>query len=288
MKLTLLVLLPALAISFAGCSKDNDNGAPETKLLVRLSANSTLGKILVDGDGRTLYYFANDAAGANTCTGGCELVWPVFNAENITAAVIDKGLDANDFKQITTGSGKKQITYKGHPLYYFAPASGGTNQQEAAGATGGEGVNGVWFAAKPDYSIMLANAQLIGHDGKSYTSAYVEGAGKTIYFTDANGITLYTFSKDKKDKNNFTKPDFSNNGVWPVFESEVGAVPSTLDKTLFGTIDVFGKKQLTYKGWPLYYFGQDNKVMGSNKGISFPAPAVWPVPVKNMMEAPAL
>jgi predicted lipoprotein with Yx(FWY)xxD motif len=62
-------------------------------------------------------------------------------------------------------------------------------------------------------------------------------------------------------------------------------VPSTLDKSLFSSIDVFGKKQLTYKGWPLYYFQQDAGIRGANKGISFPAPAVWPVPTKNMAAA---
>ena len=41
-------------------------------------------------------------------------------------------------------------------------------------------------------------------------------------------------------------------------------------------IDVYGKTQLTYKGWPLYYFGQDAN-RGDNKGISFPAPGVWPI-----------
>nr|MBA2761379.1 hypothetical protein [Segetibacter sp.] len=59
-----------------------------------------------------------------------------------------------------------------------------------------------------------------------------------------------------------------------------------LDKTLFGVIDVFGKKQLTYKGWPLYYFGQDAQVRGANKGISFPSPAVWPVVGKDTPTAP--
>jgi hypothetical protein len=59
-----------------------------------------------------------------------------------------------------------------------------------------------------------------------------------------------------------------------------------LDKTLFGSISVFGKKQLTYKKWPLYHFGQDANIRGNNKGVSFPAVGVWPVPVKDMPNAP--
>jgi hypothetical protein len=43
-----------------------------------------------------------------------------------------------------------------------------------------------------------------------------------------------------------------------------------IDKTLFSTIDVFGKKQLTYKGWPIYYFGLDGAKRGATKGVSVP------------------
>ncbi|MHC6201525.1 COG4315 family predicted lipoprotein [Elizabethkingia miricola] len=162
----------------------------------------------------------------------------------------------------------------------------GTNVKEDSGKTGGENIGGVWFLAKPDYTIMLTNAQLVGHDGKNYTSAYTEGTGKTLYFTDARGVTLYTFKNDKQNKNNFTAADFSNNGVWPIYETYKIVVPSGLDKSLFGSITVFGKKQLTYKGWPLYHFGQDNMVMGSNKGVSFPPPGgIWSVSVKNMVAA---
>ncbi|MBA4140990.1 MAG: hypothetical protein H0X70_10930, partial [Segetibacter sp.] len=99
-------------------------------------------------------------------------------------------------------------------------------------------------------------------------------------------LTLYGFKNDKNNKNNYTKTDFSNTPIWPIYETDKIVVPSVLDKTLFGVIDVFGKKQLTYKGWPLYYFGQDAQVRGANKGISFPAPAVWPVVGKDTPPAP--
>ena len=63
-------------------------------------------------------------------------------------------------------------------------------------------------------------------------------------------------------------------------------MPSILDKALFTSIDVFGKKQLTYKGWPMYYFGADNMQRGLNMGVSVPTPGVWPVMVKDAPEAP--
>lgn len=266
-----------------GCDKDDD--PPASTVEVQLATNATLGNILTDKDGRTLYYFSNDAAGTSTCTGGCEMAWPAFTIDAITADKIGAGLDIADFTTTTNTSGITQLVYKGWPLYYYAPNTGSGNTPEAPGETTGENVGGVWFVAKPDYSIMLANAQLVGLDGKSYLSDYTEGTGKTIYFTDARGITLYAFINDRFDDNNFTQPDFSNNAAWPIYETDEMVVPSALDESLFNTIDVFGRTQLTYKGWPLYYFGQDAMVMGSNKGVSVPTPGVWPVLIKDIAPA---
>lgn len=274
----------ALTLLNTGCTKSRST--PEPALTVQLHNSASLGTYLTDIDGRTLYYFANDATKASSCAGGCAAVWPPYNAGALTADLIDPSLDIADFDQISGPSGT-QTTYKGRPLYYYAPSVSGTNVRELAGETEGENVNGVWFVAKPDYTIMLTNAQLVGHDGKHYLSDYTEGDGKTIYFTDEEGITLYVFVKDSMEHNKFTKPDFSNNTVWPIYEEDKIVVPSALDASLFSVIDVYGKKQMTYKGWPLYYFGQDNKEMGSNKGVSFPVPGIWPVPTKNMDPAPA-
>lgn len=273
----------AAILFLAGCSNDKDNTTvtPEAKKEIALSTSTTLGSYLSDKDGKSLYFFATDAKGQASCTGGCEAVWPPFYVDNLTAEKLSSGLTLTDFASITTASGKKQLTYKGWPLYYYAPSVNGTNTPETAGQTTGDGVGGVWFIAKPDYSIMLVRSQLLGHDGKNYKSDYTVGDGLTTYFTDAKGLTLYTFKNDNFKKNNFTKADFSNNAVWPIYETDKIVVPSTLDKSKFSVITVFGKSQLAYNGWPLYYFGQDANVRGANKGISFPSPAVWPVPVKD-------
>lgn len=58
-----------------------------------------------------------------------------------------------------------------------------------------------------------------------------------------------------------------------------------MSATDFGEIDVHGKMQLTYKGWPLYYFGQDQN-RGETKGVSVPAPGVWPIVNMNTSQAP--
>jgi len=57
-------------------------------------------------------------------------------------------------------------------------------------------------------------------------------------------------------------------------------------KSQFGSITVFGKKQLTFKGWPLYYFGQNGTTRGNNKGVSVPTPGIWLVLFQNIQAAP--
>lgn len=268
---TLLLAITVLGIS--SCKKDEPVADSTNK--VKIAENPTFGKILTDSEGMSLYFFSKDTKMTSLCTEGCLDIWPVFYKENIT---VDAGLDAADFGTITRTDGVKQTTYKGWPLYYFA------NDQNA-GETMGDKVNNVWYVAKPDYSVMYVNAQLIGHDGKNYKNDYTEGVGNTFYITDIDGNTLYTFSKDMRNTNNFTASDFSNNAVWPIAEISLDKIPSILDHADFGTINVYGKTQLTYKGWPLYYFGQDAQ-RGDNKGISFPMPGVWPVANTETTEAP--
>ncbi len=269
------------ALFLMNCSKSDaptpDPGPDPTLAMVKLSSNATLGSILTDQDNKTLYFYTKDAGATSNCTGSCISNWPVYHIETLAVA---SGLSTGDFSEITRADGSKQTTYKGWPLYYFA-------NDNSAGDTNGENVNNVWYVAKPDYTIMLVNSQLIGHDGKMYTGSFAEGTEEVQYFIDGLGRTLYSFKNDKFGINKFTASDFSNNGVWPIYESSVATPPSALDARLFSFIDVFGKSQMTFNGWPLYYFGQDNMMRGSNKGVSFPTPGVWPVVGKDFGEAPS-
>ena len=278
--LVLLFVVTAMVTEY-GCKKSDNNPGSSTMYAVSLATDPTRGQYLVDKDGYALYFFSNDYNGRNFCAGGCKAVWPYFYAANLTQASLGTGLNVADFDTIVV-NGTNQTRYKGWPLYYYAP--NGTTL-EPSGQITGENINN-WIVAKPDYTIMLANAQLVGNDGKNYLDTYVEGVGKTVYFTDAKGMTLYAFKPDSFNINKYTKPDFSNNATWPIYDTTKIVVPSILDKTLFASISVFGKKQLTYKGWPLYYFGPDANIRGNNKGISVPKPGIWPVVVKDIISAP--
>jgi len=266
------VLMITLATS--SCKKDH---APVAGPAIKLTSNAKFGSILTDESERTLYFFSIDADGNSGCTGGCITSWPVFYEESPS---IGTGLDAADFATITRTDGVKQTTYKGWPLYYF--------QNDAKpGDVNGDAVNKIWFVAKPDYSVMLANTQLVGFDNVKYNSHAQPGDEVTQYITDPYGKTLYSFSPDKFRKNTFTKADFSNNKVWPLDSAAlVKNIPSTLDKTQFAIVTVFGKTQLCYKGWPLYYFGSDLSRRGNTKGVSFPSPGIWPIINLNSLDAP--
>lgn len=280
LKITRVLFALGLAMSVAmSCSDDDDNTDPVAEPNnIQLKEAGSLGKVLTDKDGRTLYFFSKDAAGTSVCTGNCEVNWPVFSAADLTK--IDANLTAGDFASITRADGKPQTTYKGWPLYYF-------KDDAAAGDVKGENVGGIWFVAKTDYTVMLANTQLVGNDGKSYKSDLTEGTGETQFFTDDMGRTLYAFARDSSGINNWTTNDPQKDATWPIYEvSELKGLPSNLDKTMFATIDVFGKKQLTYKGWPLYYFGPDEMKRGMTKGVSVPRPGVWPIVNKDSPNAP--
>jgi len=278
-----LTVVAVSAIIVPDCKKDNST---TTGYEISLATSSVHGQYLVDKNGNTLYFFSNDYNGRTSCTGSCELLWPRFSVSDLTQDKLGPGLDIADFDTILV-NGIVQLRYKTWPLYYYAPATGysGNNVREPAGQINGDGFSNIWYVAKPDYSIMLVNTQLIGQDGQDYKGNYTPGTGTTLFFTDDRGRTLYTFSHDSINANTFTKSDFSNNSVWPIYGLSLILVPSTLDKLLFGTISVFGHSQITYKGWPLYYFGGDNS-RGSTKGVSFPSPGIWPVAVRELGSAP--
>lgn len=260
------LMMWTLLLSFISCSKDNGSDIDNLEVGILIKESQTHGKILTDDKGRTLYFFSNDSKGQSSCSGSCMNNWPAYYDHG---AKDSKFLDQREIGEITRTDGSKQTTYRGWPLYYFIGDGD-------AGKVGGDGINDIWYVAKPDYLLMVCNAQLVGHDGENYRSDFGLGDGKTIYFTDGNGRTLYAFRSDRFNDNTFTKADFSNDGSWPIYQSVSGSLPSIVSASDIDSIDVFGKKQLTYRGWPLYYFGNDLN-RGDNKGISFPAPGVWPI-----------
>jgi predicted lipoprotein with Yx(FWY)xxD motif len=106
-------------------------------------ASSKLGRILVDGRGRTLYLFARDRNGKSACSGACTAYWPPLLASGKPHAVA--GAKASLLGTTRRADGRMQVTYRHHPLYRF---SGDTSR----GLTTGQGLDdfgGEWWAVSP-------------------------------------------------------------------------------------------------------------------------------------------
>ena len=105
-------------------------------------ADSSLGQIVVDGQGLTVYYYDADTvdSGVSACTGGCLQNWPIVTSATDTPVV--DGVTGT-VGTIPTPEGGFQITINGLPIYLFAGDA-------AAGDVNGQGVGGVWWAVAPN------------------------------------------------------------------------------------------------------------------------------------------
>ena len=77
-----------------------------------------LGKVLVDGNGMTLYYFEKDSNGKSTCDGACAQAWPPLTTD--AAPVAENGAMAGKLGTTARSDGSTQVTYAGWPLYLYA------------------------------------------------------------------------------------------------------------------------------------------------------------------------
>ncbi|MEN0130524.1 MAG: hypothetical protein AAGC49_13850, partial [Brevundimonas sp.] len=120
--------------------------APAASSAEVATADTSLGKIVVDGTGMTAYYFDKDTpnSGKSSCTDQCAASWPAIEAASSTPKV--DGVTGK-VATITGVDGKPQITIDGRPIYTYAGDS-------AAGDVTGQGVGGVWFVIAPDGSEM--------------------------------------------------------------------------------------------------------------------------------------
>jgi len=111
-------------------------------------------------------------------------------------------------------------------------------------------------------TIAIATSALL-FVGCASTSGY-NTMEQSSYLMDAQGMALYTFDKDTKDKSN------CYNGCetkWPVFSGDANSLklPAHVSKEDFGMIKRDnGMMQTTYKSQPLYYFFKDTKADEAN------------------------
>ena len=146
------VLVPLLVAACGGAgssSATTSSQAPSSTAppVVKTAVATLDGKpqsIVVDAaKGMTLYYFLPDkGAGKVACTGGCLAVWPPMELADGSAPPAGTGLKGT-LGTITNPNGKRQLTYNGWPLYWYA-------KDKAPGDTTGNNVGQKWFVATPD------------------------------------------------------------------------------------------------------------------------------------------
>jgi predicted lipoprotein with Yx(FWY)xxD motif len=106
------------------------------------TASTSLGTIVVDSSGMTVYYFDKDTAnsGVSTCSGECLAAWPAVVATSDSPEV--DGVTGT-VGTITRDDGTKQVTLNGLPLYLFV-------KDKVPGDVTGQAVQGVWWVVAPD------------------------------------------------------------------------------------------------------------------------------------------
>jgi len=125
-----------------GDGSPTPSATPAAATVATKSAGN-LGTILVDAKGRTLYLFLADKSTKSTCTGACAQAWPPLLTSG--APKTGSGAKKNLLSTSKRSGGKKQVTYNGHPLYFYAGDS-------KPGQTTGQGLNqfgALWYVVNP-------------------------------------------------------------------------------------------------------------------------------------------
>jgi predicted lipoprotein with Yx(FWY)xxD motif len=155
--IALAVALAAVAVIAAGCGAGGSGGgsgsayggtpkpaAAKTAGGAAVAMRSTeLGPTLVDSQGRTLYLFEQDTTTASTCDGACASVWPPLTTNAKPEA--QSGISAAKLGTTKRNDGKVEVTYAGHPLYYYV-------SDTKPGQLSGEGLDqfgATWDAVSP-------------------------------------------------------------------------------------------------------------------------------------------
>jgi predicted lipoprotein with Yx(FWY)xxD motif len=133
------VSLAALVAPAGASATPAAHAAHAQKIQLR---HTSLGSVIVDSSGFTLYRFSKDTGKQNMClkTSECSTTWPAL--ETSGQPTVGPGLKASLVSTIALPGGKRQVTYAGHPLYRYAA---GTERGETSYA-GVRQFGGTWFA----------------------------------------------------------------------------------------------------------------------------------------------
>lgn len=132
--------VPATAAPATSMPAGMPMGTPTGPATLNVSTNAKYGSILTDSMGMTLYIFLNDTSTTSTCSGACTNNWPAVLTNG--SPVAGNGVDATKLGTTTRPDGTTQVTYNGHPLYYFA-------KDTKPGDANGQGIKNIWYVVSP-------------------------------------------------------------------------------------------------------------------------------------------
>ncbi|MET8176660.1 COG4315 family predicted lipoprotein [Streptomyces clavifer] len=130
-----------LAAVLTGCSDSTTaeghgptaaGASPSAPATVDTKSEGKFGSILVDDKGNTLYLFLADKKNKSNCTDACAKAWPPLLTKG--AAKVGDGVNKKLLDITKRSNGDEQVTYNGHPLYYYAADT-------KPGQTNGQGLN---------------------------------------------------------------------------------------------------------------------------------------------------
>jgi predicted lipoprotein with Yx(FWY)xxD motif len=137
-----IVSATSIAVARAASSDAQapDGAAASATLVVR---SSQFGKILFAGNGRALYGFTRDRRnGPSRCYGDCAAAWPVYFAKGTLKA--GAGVKQSMIGTTRRRDGRRQVTYNGWPLYYYAHEKAGEVKCQNVETHGG-----TWLVVRP-------------------------------------------------------------------------------------------------------------------------------------------
>ncbi len=200
---------------------------------VYIQKTASLGNVLVNDKGMTVYMFKNDTQGATSsaCTGDCAKAWPAVTVADEDEIIPGFNLPGK-WGTIEAADGSYQVTYNGWPLYTFA-------KDTKPGDTAGQGVGNKWYAVAPE-TVVVSNGMLVNATG---------------------GHTLYTFDKDTSGETaSACSGDCAK--AWPalVVPANTQLVAGDGATGTLGSIaQSDGSLLVTYNGKPLYTYSKDTK-----------------------------
>jgi predicted lipoprotein with Yx(FWY)xxD motif len=136
---------PAGSPSVAPAASPSANPTPVASSGTTIGVGSTrLGQVIVGGNGRTVYLFVADSGTKSSCnSAACVQAWPPVLTTGVPQAAA--GVNASLLGTTTRQDGTTEVTFAGHPLYYFI-------SDKQAGDVSGQGINafgGPWYVVSP-------------------------------------------------------------------------------------------------------------------------------------------